>query len=215
MCTYILYRHRPNPKHTHHSPIHCSRTQYNDCPAPDEAYALWKQYLVGYETKYWSKPSWSIDHYNGVLEENWAFVLRNVLFVGINLVGGTVHDSNEWDNRLAANLDWIQLEFDKAQQSPGGIDLLVVLGHADPIITTNQQFFDPFIQLVRTQFNVPTIFAHRNLGIDSAGAQENYDGIADFVVLTVAGSMWPPMRVEVDTKLGSFDWNQADWFTAN
>lgn len=130
-------------------------------------------------------------------------------------MGGTVQDSDEWATRQAANLDWIQMNFDNAAQSPGGVDLLVVMGHADPLITTNQPFFDPFFELVRTQFNVPTIFAHRNLGIDSAGAQENYDGITDFVLLTVEGGMWPPMRVEVDTQLGSFEWNQADWFTAN
>jgi hypothetical protein len=44
--------------------------------------------------------------------------------VGINLVGGVVHDAREWEDRHAANLQWID---DQYQQYMGE-----VLAHADP-----------------------------------------------------------------------------------
>ena len=187
------------------------RSQYNDCPDITQSFTFWKQYLLNYETKYWPPPLWTINHYTGVLDENWAFTLNKALFVGINLVGGQVQDTTEWATRQAADLEWINLQVNAARKNQA-MDVLVVFAHADPTISTNDPFFVPFFENVRTSYNVPTVLVHRNLGIDSANLQENYMGITDFAVLTVEGGIWPPMRVEIDTLSGSFLWNQSDWF---
>lgn len=185
--------------------------EYNDCPDITQSYTLWKEYLVDYETKHWPPPSWTVNRYTGVLDENWAFTLNKALFVGINLVGGQVQDTTEWATRQAADLEWIDVQVDAARKNQD-LEVLVVFAHADPSISTNDPFFVPFFDNVRSSYNVPTVLVHRNLGIDSANLQENYMGINDFAVLVVEGGIWPPMRVEVDTLSGSFLWNQADWF---
>ena len=187
------------------------RPQYNDCPDFDQAYSFWNEYLVGYETRHWPSPAWTVNRYTGVLDENWAFTVHKTLFIGINLVGGTVHDTTEWAIRQTADLEWIDLQVDAAKQN-GDMELLVVFAHADPSISTNDPFYNPFFENVRSSYNVPTVLVHRNLGIDTAQKQENFMGITDFVLLVVEGGIWPPMRVEVDTESGSFLWNQADWF---
>lgn len=43
--------------------------------------------------------------------ENFAFTLDKVLFIGINKVGGLVHDPAEWDTRLRDNADWLREQF--------------------------------------------------------------------------------------------------------
>jgi hypothetical protein len=152
-----------------------------------------------------------VNRYTGVLDENWAFTLNKALFVGINLVGGEVHDTTEWATRQAANLEWIAVQVSAARKNKD-LEVLVVFAHADPSIPTNDPFFVPFFDNVQSSYKVPTVLVHRNLGIDSANMQENYMGINDFAVLVVQGGIWPPMRVEIDTESGSFIWNQADWF---
>jgi hypothetical protein len=177
----------------------------------------WKQYLLYYETKYWRPSPWNVSHYDGVLDENWAFFHRRVLYVGINLVGGEEHNSTEWSSRIAANLEWIDSNF-KIHVNPDDNDgesmaALVVFGHSDPRIVTNDDFFTNFTERVRTDYVIPTIFIHRNLASEMPSIKENYQGVQDFVILVVEGGIWPPMRVEIDTQLGSFQWNQATWFS--
>ena len=166
---------------------------------------------MDYETRYWPPQTWTVNRYTGVLDENWAFTFRQTLFIGINLVGGQVQDTTEWATRQAADLEWIDLQVNAAKQNQE-MGLLVLFTHADPSISTNDPFFNPFFANVETTYQVPTVLVHRNLGIDSAQIQENYMGINNFVLLVVEGGTWPPMRVEVDVESGSFLWNQSDWF---
>jgi hypothetical protein len=176
----------------------------------------WKHYLLNYETKYWPSPHWTVSRYDGVLDENWAFFYRGVLYIGINLVGGEEHDATEWANRTAADLEWIDMNFKTHENvdNNGGESLavLVVFGHSDPRIVTNDDFFLNFTERVRTDYVIPTIFIHRNLASETPSIKENYHGVDNFVILVVEGGIWPPMRVEIDTQSGSFQWNQATWF---
>ena len=45
--------------------------------------------------------------------ENFAFVLNHCLFIGINKVGGKVHDAAEWKQRLDENGTWIAMNLAK------------------------------------------------------------------------------------------------------
>ncbi len=46
-------------------------------------------------------------------EENFAFVRKGVLLIGINLPGGRPHDAQEWARRLPANARWIAQNFER------------------------------------------------------------------------------------------------------
>mmetsp|Transcript_26823 Transcript_26823/g.30657 ORF Transcript_26823/g.30657 Transcript_26823/m.30657 type:complete len:561 (-) Transcript_26823:329-2011(-) len=183
--------------------------EYNDCPDPNQAMGFWKKHLLDYELEYWPTPSWEVLRDEEPYDPNFAFVLRRVLYVGINLVGGKVHDEEEWKNRQEANLNWIQTQFSEYRKE---FDVMILFTHADPNITTNDDFFKPFFERVRTTYNFPVVLVHRNLGMQGSGLEQNYEDIQDLVVLVVKGDAWPPMKVEIDTRSGSFSWDQGNWF---
>eukprot|EP00547_Thalassionema_nitzschioides_P001659 CAMPEP_0194213018 /NCGR_PEP_ID=MMETSP0156-20130528/13300_1 /TAXON_ID=33649 /ORGANISM="Thalassionema nitzschioides, Strain L26-B" /LENGTH=543 /DNA_ID=CAMNT_0038940959 /DNA_START=160 /DNA_END=1791 /DNA_ORIENTATION=- len=187
--------------------------EYNDCPNPSEAFGFWKQYMLGYESKYWPPPRWELERDEPPYEPNFAFVLRGVLYVGVNLVGGNIHDQDEWDARQKANIEWISSQFTTHRAK---FEILILMTHADPDTPdTNDGFFEPLFEMVKSDFNVPTVLIHRNWGTDSAGLQEAYQDIDDFVVLVVKGDTWPPMMVTIDIQTGSFSWDQGRWLDKN
>ena len=171
-----------------------------DCPNPSQAFGFWYQYLLGYEEKHWPPPTdWKVVRQAPNYRENFSFSTNGVLFVGINLVGGVVHDATEWDNRFAANLQWIDQNYDAYVGQQQRLHAMVILGHADPDIQANDAFFDSLWATVETKYaSVPVIFIHRNLGIETWGLQSNYEGIPNLHTVTVLGAIWPPMLVEIE-----------------
>ena len=79
--------------------------EYNDCSDPDSAFALWESEFSFFDQN-WSH-NFSVSYQVG-REENFAFVSDGILFIGINLVGGTVHDAQEFADRSADDLAWIE-----------------------------------------------------------------------------------------------------------
>jgi hypothetical protein len=141
--------------------------------------------------------------------ENFAFVIKRVLYIGINLVGGTIQDQTEWTNRLQATLDWIDANL---ARNRADIDVMVIFAHSDPSIQSNAPFFTVLEDKIANEFNIGTILMHRNLGTEAWGIQQSYGGVDSFVVVVVEGGIWPPMRVEIDTVEGSFLFDQGTWF---
>lgn len=182
--------------------------QYNDCPNYPDSLDLWYQYLLGYETKYWAPPRWDVQRQSPDHPENFAFILRNVLYVAVNVVGGEVQDEREWKRRHESNLDWID---DQVEDEHPDAAVLVLFMHSDPELPVNEDFFTELFEQIRS-YNKPTVMVHRNLGLDKGGLEEDYIDIPDFVVLVAEGGIWPPMRVEIDTVTGEFAWDQNDWF---
>mmetsp|Transcript_5665 Transcript_5665/g.8940 ORF Transcript_5665/g.8940 Transcript_5665/m.8940 type:complete len:598 (+) Transcript_5665:105-1898(+) len=182
--------------------------EYNDCPNPDQALSFWYDYILGFETKYWPSPTWNISRQTPDFPENFAFLQGKVLFVGINLVGGIVHDQNEWSVRQSANLAWIN---DRVSTFRGRFNTVVVVAHADPDIDINDNFFGSFYTMVQ-EYNENVIFMHRNLGIDTWKALPGYNGISNLDILVVEGSLWPPMWVQIDTLTGNYTIDQGSWY---
>jgi len=100
-----------------------------DCPNFSDGLSYWRDVFVGFEGKYWTPPfevTRSDSH-----AENFSFVYKDVLFVGVDLVGG--EDDEDWETHLQQQVDWT-LELISAydlslQQYTGRV---VLLGHADP-----------------------------------------------------------------------------------
>ena len=64
------------------------------------------------------------------------------------MVGGLVHDLNEWSERHARQLEWVKALMLERQSS---VHSVVLFGHADP--GANQSsFFNPFVVFLRKQF---------------------------------------------------------------
>lgn len=98
--------------------------EWNDCGDPTAAFALWRRYFLRFEQN-WSH-SFKVARQTA-RSENFAFLHRGILFIGINVVRGGLSGSEE-RQRLAQNLDWIKQQYaahPKARQ-------IVLLGHAGP-----------------------------------------------------------------------------------
>ena len=186
----------------------CAITVKLDCPNPTVALGLWDQYLLDFETKYWQNPSWEIIRQSPDYDENFAFLQRKVLFIGINLVGGIVHDKEEWDARHDANLLWIDTT---ATKYDGRYTTMVIFAHADPDIEINEQFFTDFYPMVE-RYDEQVIFVHRNLGIDTWKKESGYNGVSNLEVVSVEGSKWPPMLVQIDGTNGNYAIDQSSWY---
>lgn len=78
--------------------------EWNDQDDPDRHWGYWMSHFFRFEDK-WGPPA-RVTRQAG-RPENFAFVLDQVLFIGINKVGGKVHDAAEWKQRLADNGNWI------------------------------------------------------------------------------------------------------------
>ena len=126
--------------------------EWNDCPDPGVAWQFWSKHLLGFHRRW--EGSFAVQQ-QPELEENFAFLRNGVLFVGINLVGGLVHDTEEWKRRHAGNLSWIREQIEVHGER---LSSLVVFAHAKPG-ANHADFVEGFSALAET-FAKPVLFLH-------------------------------------------------------
>lgn len=126
--------------------------EWNDCTDPTQAWVFWRRHFMRFE-RHWEH---QVPLFRQLeREENFSFVRNGVLFVGLNIVGGRVHDHAEWKRRHAEGLDWVRRNLRRFSSE---ISSLVVFGHAKPVAVHND-FFDPFSEEA-TEFGKPVLYLH-------------------------------------------------------
>ena len=126
--------------------------EWNDCTTPDVAWKYWLKHFHNFDT------NWEYDfevRRQKVRNENFSFRLHGVLFAGINLVGGRVHDEPEWKLRHTHNVDWLKTLL---KDNQGLCQALVLFGHAHPV-EKHHDFFKPFVTLV-DEAKLPVLYLH-------------------------------------------------------
>lgn len=78
---------------------------WNDCPDIDGAWENFATHFIGFDQH------WEHDlpvQYQPSRDENFSMWMETfgTLIIGLNLVGGTVHDEIEWETRLVSQLAW-------------------------------------------------------------------------------------------------------------
>jgi hypothetical protein len=126
--------------------------EWNDTDDPDAAYVYWCRSFLGYSQQFENAPrvAWQTEH-----RENIAWRYRGVLFVGINLVGGTVVDPEEWKVRHADNALWINKQF---KDHGPDIRAAVVFAQANPN-KKHEDFVAAFAKSAEA-FGKPVLFLH-------------------------------------------------------
>ena len=84
--------------------------EWNDHKTPDLAWGWWNKHLLSTEEA--TSPSWTTERQTE-RKENFAFTHKGVLIIGINLVGGRIHDAEEWKQRFEHNQKWINTQLTK------------------------------------------------------------------------------------------------------
>ena len=87
---------------------------------------------------------------------NFAFFTENVLFVGINQVGGGKHGDES--TRVHANYKWVETNLNKYISQ--GMRAIVIFAHAHMTSTRREYFGKPFMSLMRNHRDIKAIYIH-------------------------------------------------------
>ena len=136
--------------------------EWNDRPDPEVGWRHWTRHLGGLENNFEKK--WKTARQE-IRTENFAFSRNGVLVIGINLVGGRVHDRKEWTRRFRENNDWIQAQFAAHIKT---VESAVVCCQANPIGQSKGKVaakpgFAPFcirFGEIGAAFGKPILFLH-------------------------------------------------------
>jgi hypothetical protein len=150
--------------------------------------------------------------------ENFAFVHKSSLFIGLNLVGGLVHHQGEWDSRLEDQFLWVKDLVTTHALPAGGaspdnvVVSVVIIGHATPT-SDHGDFFDPLRDFIRDDVNNTVPFLYIN-GDDHAWKYTpNFFGQSNFLRIQVeGGTREPPLQVNVNATEQNLK-NYADVFS--
>jgi len=117
-----------------------------DCSNPSQGWSYWEKHLSRIEENFCGTPP--VERQSSQ-DENFAFVLDGMLFIGIHLVGGSNSSSI-----LQRDADWVQQQFTDKVASVRGA---VIFSQAGP--GGNSLFFNAF-ETAAGDFGKPILFIH-------------------------------------------------------
>ncbi len=125
--------------------------EWNDCRDPDQAWQFWCKYFLHFE-QHW-KPRFHVAR-AAERQENFSFELNHVLFVGLNIVGGRVHDPAEWRQRHRESAAWLQNQLAEHRNASH----CVVMAHA-ALGESHRDFIDA-LRRFAVRFDRPMLYLH-------------------------------------------------------
>jgi hypothetical protein len=133
---------------------------WNDCDDPDSAWDAWFATYELYNQR-WGYPSIVDGEALTVFRqrdqlENWAFLVKGVLMIGVHVVNGIKPDEVEFRERNHMNLQWIK---GMSKQHESVIRAVVVCGNAQPGHSTNAGLFSNLDSFWR-EYSKPTLYIH-------------------------------------------------------
>jgi hypothetical protein len=136
----------------------------SDCPNIAEGLQYWNDTFLHFETRYWDH-DFTIRRQDAY-PDNFAFVHKKTLFVGLNIIGGITRDATEWEVRLSAEAAWTMnmiRDYRQAlkQMSPADVGRVVIFGHADPG-SRHAPFFQSMATFIKNELQnkVPILYVN-------------------------------------------------------
>ncbi|MFP6864406.1 MAG: hypothetical protein VCA35_00585, partial [Roseibacillus sp.] len=123
--------------------------------------------------------------------ENFAFALEGVLFLGINKVGGLVHDAAEWERRLRDNGQWVTDQF---SQHRGTTRAAVIFAQATA--TGNTPVFVTALRKAAGEYKHPVLYLHAD-GHKWYVKKKDWAPNITHVQLDVVNESFPPVQIRV------------------
>jgi hypothetical protein len=125
--------------------------EWNDCSDPAAAWEFWIQYFAEFDKNWSYQPE--VLRQDGA-PENFAWITKDVLMIGINVVGGRVHDQIEWDLMIKKANDWLVQQLKRKNS----VKAAVVFAQANPK-DKHDNFMNSFLHEVK-EFEKPVLFIH-------------------------------------------------------
>jgi hypothetical protein len=168
----------------------------NDCPSVQHGEEMWMKYFHLFDKKHWNH-SFDVTRW-GKLDESFGFLHKGVLYLGLNMVGGTPYSWTEKTERHAKHLEQVKALF---EQHKDKFEVIVLMKHADPG-KNHRDFFGVgngdglFIDLIRN-LGKPTIHLH---GDSHYYYEREADyGVDNYMRISLVGeSNGPPLSVTID-----------------
>jgi len=191
---------------------------WNDCSNPNRGLQLWNDTFFQFESSRW-------DHSFGIVRqpgrvENFSFVHKGALFIGLNIVGGKVLSRDEWTSRLTDQFEWTReliLGYNKSlsasslRQGGDGVSVgrVVIFGHANPN-NNHAKFFGPLRNFIRDELRNGLPILYINGDKHQWRYSPNYYNQTSFLRLMLrGGTSEPPLRVSVNMDGTYVPTNQA------
>jgi hypothetical protein len=104
--------------------------EWNDCQRGmiEIGWERWVNNFLRFEN-YWSH-NFTVARQPGS-EENFYFIHKRTLIIGLNVVGGRIHNSTEWSERLRGEFEWTRSVIN-LNLPTGNADGVIILSHANP-----------------------------------------------------------------------------------
>jgi hypothetical protein len=126
--------------------------EWNDLDDPALGWQHWTKHFLHFEKRFAGAPKLGKQTER---PENFAWTSKGVLLIGINLVGGRVHDKKEWQTRMKEDADWIQEQMTKHRDQ---VRAAVVFAQAMPT-PDHEPFFRTFAEHCKA-FTKPVLYLH-------------------------------------------------------
>lgn len=135
--------------------------EWNDLEDPAQGWQWWQKHYSRFEEHF--QPVWKTER-QPERPENFAFTRKGVVFIGINLVGGRIHDASEWALRLPQDVAWIKEVLTHPAMSE--VRAAVIFCQANPFVLKPgdpKDKFKPFVIPFReaaAEWKKPLLFLH-------------------------------------------------------
>lgn len=132
--------------------------------------------------------------------ENFWFVHKRTLFIGLNIVGGLLHHGQEWKDRLQDLSEWVQeLVNARVISSQPVADSVVMFGHANPN-GNHAGFFDPLTEYLREDLLANVPFLYLNGDAHKWNYKQSFYGESNLLRMQVEGGVRdPPLQVSLQS----------------
>ena len=169
--------------------------EYNDCANPEEALGFFRSTFVDMENN-WNLP-FKVKR-NDIYPESFYFTHKSVLYIGLNIVGGRVHNRDSWTVRLDYQFQWIKgliekLILDEDQKIAASV---VIFGHAAPR-EEHGAFFWPLEGFYKNDVNemIPMKYVHGDLHYFEY--EKSWFGNNFPRIMTAGRQYEPPLQITV------------------
>lgn len=172
--------------------------EWQDCPNMKRGIQFW------YETFSQFEDHWPHDFQVRRLDgypESFEFLWKGTLYIGLNIVGGQVHNASEWAVRLGTQADWV-ISLIRQHRVP-----TVLFGHANPS-SSHGAFFNRVASFIEneTQNEIPILYVNGDK--HRWNYTNNFYGQSSWTRITLTGgSSEPPLRVSVNSSASALPEN--------
>jgi lysophospholipase L1-like esterase len=165
--------------------------EWNDQVDPDRHWGYWEKHFMHFDKK-WDPPAGTTSlERQAARSENFAFVMDQVLFIGINKVGGKIHDRSEWETRLKQNSEWISEQLAAHREATHSA---VIFAQASASTTIGS--FQRSLADAATKYEKPILYLHAD-GHNWINEPGKYADNITRVQLDVVNAEYPPIQVHV------------------